>query len=128
MAPKPGLGIAGVETRNGEEDALLEQLLRRPSVHAEGIVVALGVVEGHAEIEEDARAVVGSALDAHAADLMLTAVDAVVSSTSPACPGMRCARTSGHEPSAWLIALTSRREPGARPPTCRCRSGSVSTG
>ena len=50
----------------------------RPLRRAPGEVAAAGRDERHAEVEQDARAVVGGDLDAHAADLVLAAMDRVL--------------------------------------------------
>ena len=50
---------------------------RRPLRRAPREVAAVRRDERHAEVEQDARAVVGGDLDAHAADLVLAAVDLV---------------------------------------------------
>ena len=72
--------VVGKTPGMSTQDALGDQLLGRPLRRAAREVAAVRRCERHAEVEEDARAVVGGDLDAHAADLVAAAADDVASS------------------------------------------------
>ena len=78
IAATPGaVGSWGKHAGDVAQDALGDQLGRRALWGVAREVAAIGCDERHAQVEQDARAVIGGDFDAHAADLVLTAVDEV---------------------------------------------------
>ena len=59
------------------QDALGDQVRRGPLRRVPWEVAAVGGYERHAQVEQDARAVVCGDLDTHAADLMLAAMNQI---------------------------------------------------
>ena len=89
-------GVIGVEAGDVGEDALGDELSGGALGSAARVVLAALVVERHAEVEQDARAVVGGDFDAHAADAVGAAVDDVVDEGAPCGRGCQCVvHTSG---------------------------------
>ena len=69
--------VVRVEAGDVGQDALGDQLLGRPLRRAAREVAAVGRHERHAQVEQDAGAVVGRDLDAHVADLTPAAMNLV---------------------------------------------------
>ena len=72
--------VVRVEAGNLRQDAFRDQLLGGSLRRAAGDVAAVACDQRHAQVEQDAGAVVRGDLDAHVADLVLAAVDVVVHS------------------------------------------------